>query len=189
MNLVFRNALCTEKLKNSDLNNRNVYIALIIFGILFLVSVLLSGCYSLQGASIPPDVETYSVGFFENKATTVNPKLSQTVTEKLKDKMNNTSLNFVRENGDFNFNGTITDYTINPVTVQENANATQNRLTITINVKFECSKHNNLNFEQSFSSFQDFDATKNFSALENNLVADITDQLIQEIFNKAAVNW
>lgn len=171
------------------MNNRNIYIALIIFGILFLASILLSSCYKFQGASIPPDLETYSVGFFENKAPTVNPKLSQTITEKLKDKMNNTRLNFTRENGDFNFNGTITGYSINPVTVQENATATQNRLTITVNVKFECIKHPELNFEQSFSSFQDFDATKNFSNLENNLVSDITDQLVQEIFNKAAVNW
>jgi len=171
------------------LNNRNIYIALILFAILFLVSMLLSSCYSFQGASIPPDVETYSVGFFENKATTVNPKLGQTLTEKLKDKMNNTRLNFTRENGDFNFNGTITGYTIAPVTVQEDANATQNRLSIVVNIKFECVKHKELNFEQSFSGFQDFDASKNFSSLEDNLVAGITDQLIQEIFNKAAVNW
>ena len=171
------------------MNKRNIYIVLILFALLFLISVLLSGCYTLQGASIPPDVETFSVGFFENKATTVNPKLSQTVTEKLKDKMNNTRLNFTRENGDFNFNGAITSYNITPVTVQGDATATQNRLSIAINVKFECQKHPELNFEQTFNGFQDFDATKNFSALENNLVDGITDQLIQEIFNKAAVNW
>ncbi len=171
------------------MNNRNIYIALILFALFFLISVLLSGCYSLKGSTIPSDISTYSVGFFENKAITVNPKLSQTITEKLKDKMNNTRLNFTRENGDFNFNGAITGYTITPVTVQGDATATQNRLSIAVNVKFECLKHPELNFDQTFNGFQDFDATKNFSALENNLVAGITDQLIQEIFNKAAVNW
>jgi hypothetical protein len=150
---------------------------------------MLSGCYTFQGASIPPDVSTYSVGFIENKAAQVNPKLGQTITEKLKDKMNNTRLNFIRENGDFNFNGTITGYTITPVTVQENATSTQNRLTIILSMKFDCAKHPDKNFEQNFSSFQDFDASKNFTSLESNLVAGITDQLIQEVFNKAAVNW
>ena len=171
------------------MNNRNIYIALILFALLFLISVMFIGCYSFQGASIPPDVNTYSVGFFENRAPTVNPKLSQTITEKLKDKMNNTRLNFIRENGDFNFNGFISNYTITPIAVQGDANTTQNRLTISVNIKFECLKHPGSNFEQEFSSFQDFDATKNFSTLENTLVADITDQLVQEIFNKAAVNW
>jgi len=156
---------------------------------LFWVVILFGSCYSFQGASIPPDVKTYSVGFIENRASTVNPRLSQVITEKLKDKMNNTSLNFIREKGDFDFSGFITNYVITPIAVQEDASTTQNRLTITVKIKFECLKHPELNFEQDFSNFKDFDATKNFSSLENNLVSDITDQLIQEIFNKAAVNW
>ncbi len=154
-----------------------------------MVAIAFGGCYRFQGTSIPPDANTYSVGFIENKAATVNPKLSQTLTEKLKDKMNNTRLNFIRENGDFNFSGYITTYTIAPIAVQGDANTTQNRLSVSVTIKFECIKHPDLNFEQEFKSFQDFDASKNFSSLENNLVAEITDQLVQEIFNKAAVNW
>jgi len=157
--------------------------------ILTMISSILGGCYSFQGASIPPDVNTYSVEFFLNRAATVNPKLSQIVTEKLKDKMNNTRLNFVRENGDFSFSGAITTYNVAPIAVQDNANATKNRLTITVNVKFVCPKHPESNFTTDFSAFEDFDATKNLSTLESTLVSTITDQLIQEIFNKAAVNW
>ena len=161
----------------------------LIYGLCILASFFFGACYSFQGASIPPDVSSYSVGFFENNAPTVNPKLSQIITEKLKDKLNTTRLNFVREKGDFNFTGAITGYSINPIAVQENAMATQNRLTITLTVKFECLKHPANNFEQTFSNFQDFDASKNFTSLENNLVSEISEQLIQEIFNKAAVNW
>ncbi len=160
-----------------------------IYGLLITTSLILSGCYSFQGASIPPDVTSYSVGFFENNTPMVNPKLSQIITEKLKDKMNTTRLNFAREKGDFSFKGSIIGYAIIPIAVKENATATQNRLTITLSIKFECIKHPKNNFEQTFSNFQDFDANKNFSSLENNLVSEITDQLIQEIFNKAAVNW
>lgn len=189
MNWVFRNALCTGKLKNLELNKTHYSKKVFDLMISLVIILIFSGCYKLQGTSIPPDVSTYSVGFIENKAATINPKLSQTVTEKLKDKLNNTRLNFTRENGEFNFNGSITGYTITPVTVQENATATKNRLTITVSIKFDCPKHPDLNFVQIFTSFQDFDATKNFSSIETNLVSDITDQLVQEIFNKAAVNW
>jgi len=171
------------------LSNTKKYLNCFQIPLMIWVLMLFSGCYSFQGASIPPDVSTFSVGFIENRAASVNPRLSQIVTEKLKDKMNNTRLNFIRENGDFNFSGFISNYTVTPIAVQGDANATKNRLTIGITMKFDCLKHPNLNFEQEFSNFQDFDATKNFTSLESNLVAEITDQLIQEIFNKAAVNW
>ena len=171
------------------MNKSKINRIVLISGFCFWLNLTLNSCYKLQGTSIPPDVETYSVGFIENKSAAVNPKLSQVVTEKLKDKLNNTRLNFTRDKGEFNFNGYISGYTITPVTVQENATATKNRLTIIISIKFDCPKHPDLNFEQNFSSFQDFDATKNFSSIESNLVSDITDQLVQEIFNKAAVNW
>ncbi|MCC6720618.1 MAG: hypothetical protein IT243_00320 [Bacteroidia bacterium] len=157
--------------------------------ILIACQFAIFGCYSFQGASIPPDVNTFSVGFFENKAAIVNPSLSNTFTEKLKDKMNNTRLNFIRENGDFSFSGYITEYIVEPIAMQGDANTTKNRLKISINVKFECIKHPEKNFEQTFSNFQDFDANKNFSTLENDLVKEITNQIVQEIFNKAAVNW
>ncbi|NUM32495.1 MAG: hypothetical protein HUU47_09270 [Bacteroidetes bacterium] len=148
-----------------------------------------TGCYTFQGASIPPDVSTFSVSFFENKAATVNPSLSNTVTEKLKDKMNNTRLNFARENGDFNFSGYISEYNVEPISMQGDANTTKNRLKISIQVKFECSKHPEKNFEQQFSNFKDFDANLNFTSIEAQLVKEVTDLIIQEIFNKAAVNW
>jgi hypothetical protein len=189
VNWEYQKERCTEKLKNLVLSKNNKYFGWFQIPLFIGVLMLFAGCYSFQGASIPPDVSTFSVGFIENRAASVNPRLSQIVTEKLKDKMNNTRLNFIRENGDFNFSGYISNYSVNPIAVQGDANATKNRLTIGITMKFECLKHPKLNFEQEFSNFQDFDATKNFTSLESNLVAEITDQLIQEIFNKAAVNW
>lgn len=172
-----------EKLKNSGLKTKKHTFLLI-----WLI-IVISGCYTFQGASIPPDVNTFSVAFFENKAATVNPSLSNAFTEKLKDKMNNTRLNFIRENGDFSFSGYISEYVVEPISMQGDANTTKNRLKISVMVKFECTKHPEKNFEQQFSNFQDFDANLNFSSVENDLVKEISNQLVQEIFNKAAVNW
>lgn len=158
--------------------------------VLFLL--LLSGCgfYKMNGVTIPPDIETISITYFENKAPIINPLLSQLVSEKMKNKfISETQLRLVANSGDFSVSGEITDYTVEPVAVQTNTSSTLNRLKITIKAKLECEKHPKLNFEQSFTQFQDFDANKTFSSVESKLNDEITDMLIQEIFNKIAINW
>lgn len=160
--------------------------------ILILVSGLFSSCgfYSFTGTSIPPDIEHFSVQYFQNNASIVAPLLSQNFTEKLKNKfISDTRLQIVTSNGDFNFSGYIRDYRIEPVAIQGDATTNLNRLSITVHVKMECSKHPKLAFEQDFVSFMDFDATRNFSSIESTLIEEITEMLVQQIFNKAAINW
>ena len=85
-----------------------------------------------------------------------------------------------------------TDITKKPelaISAQNTDNASLNRLTITINVKLVSDKDPKSAFEQSFTNFQDFDAARDFSQVETELVNDISDMLIQTIFNKAAINW
>jgi len=157
------------------------------FGIL-----LLSGCglYKMNGVTIPPDIESISIAYFENKAPIINPLLSQQVSEKMKNKfISETQLQLIANGGDFAVFGEITDYTVEPVAVQTNTSSTLNRLKISIKARLECEKHPKLNFEQSFTQFQDFDANKTFSSVEVKLTDEITDMLIQEIFNKIAINW
>jgi hypothetical protein len=164
--------------------------------VIALVVISLTGCkieklgYSFAGTSIPPEVKTFSVAFFENNAPINSPLLSQTFTEKLKQKfIEETSLDIETSNGDFSFSGSIVGYTIAPVSAQSTDNAQLNRLTITVNVKLDCPKKPSLNFEQPFSNFEDFDATLNFSTVEDELIDEITIMLVQQIFNKAAINW
>ncbi|MBR9861065.1 hypothetical protein GYB22_10045 [bacterium] len=160
--------------------------------ILLVLLPFIPGCgiYSFSGTSIPEDVETFSVAFFENNAAIVSPLLSQNFTEKLKSKfISETNLSIVEENGDFAFSGYITRYSVDPISVQGDDNAQLNRLTITVNVKMESPDHPELSFEQSFENFQDFDANTNFASRESQLNDEITDLLIQQIFNKAAINW
>ncbi|NNJ55335.1 MAG: LptE family protein [Bacteroidia bacterium] len=148
------------------------------------------GIYSFSGTSIPPEVETFSVGFFENLASINSPLLSQTFTEKLKQKfISETNLSIVETEGDFKFTGDITNFVIAPVSAQSTDNAQLNRLTITINVKLESEKNPKSDFEQSFNNFQDFDAAENFNSVEDQLIDEITDMLVQQVFNKAAINW
>ncbi|MEN9510809.1 MAG: hypothetical protein RLZZ370_628 [Bacteroidota bacterium] len=146
--------------------------------------------YSLSGVNIPEDVRNISVDFFPNEATLVNPQLSQLFTEKLRSKfVGETRLDLIESQGDFRCSGSIKDYRIDPVAVQNNAAATQNRLQVAIKVKFECPLHPELNFEDVFSFFADYDATANFQSLERGLAEQVCDQIVQQIFNKVALNW
>ena len=161
--------------------------------ILFLLSlVFLSACgfYSFTGASISPDVKTVSVQYFPNRAGTIEPTLSQVFTEQLKDYfLEQTNLNFETELGDLNFSGEIVKYEVKPIAIQANEQAAQNRLTIAVKVTFENTKDDTKNFEQKFSRYADYDSEQNLAEAEDVLIQQITNELAEDIFNKAVVNW
>lgn len=146
--------------------------------------------YSLSGASISPEVKTLTVYYFNKTAALGPPALGQFFTEKLKEKfVSQTSLTPVERNGDVIFEGTITAYTITPQNILPNETAAKNRLSITVNVKYTNKVDEKNSFESSFTRFTDYDSQVNLSTVEDQLVKDVTDQLIDDIFNKAFINW
>lgn len=158
----------------------------------FALSLSLSGCisYSFTGASIPPEMKTVTVNYFVNQAPLFQSTLSQTFTEKLKDRiLSQSSLVLANTNGDAVFEGEITNYQVNPTAIQGNETAARNRLTITVHVKFTYNKDPKLNFEYSFTQFEDFNSTESFAAKEDELITAIVDKLTEDIFNKAFANW
>lgn len=149
------------------------------------------GTYSFSGASIPDEMKTISVQFFENTSALVVPYLSQQFTEGLKDRIRNQSrLSIVRTEADANFEGRITDYSIRPVAIQGNDRAGLNRVTVTVMVKYTNVLKPELNFEQSFQAFQEFSLNQGpIQTQEQKLLALIIRQLTEDIFNKAFANW
>lgn len=169
----------------------------IFFSTVFLGTVLLiNSCaykLSFNGASIPPDLKTVNVQFFENNAPLVVNTLSQSFTEALKERIRSTtSLNIVRGEANATFSGAITNYVIAPVSIQAtNPNqppiAGASRLSITVTVKYTYEADKKLSFEETFTRFKEF--TGDISSQENNLIADINKQLTEDIFNRAFANW
>lgn len=163
--------------------------------ILLTLAILTQNCkvsYSFSGASISPDVKTVSIKTFQNVAPLAQPTLSQTFTESLKDIfITQTNLTLVEKGGDLQFEGKITGYSVAPVAIQGSqfSTASLNRLSITVQVKFINTKDEKQNFEQTFTRFADFDASKNLASVENELIKDINSQLSQDIFNRAVTNW
>lgn len=166
-----------------------------ILPLLFLAGfiLLLNACkisYSFSGASISPDVKTISIQYFQNRASLVQPGLSQNLTDALIDKCKSqTNLGFVNGIGDVNFEGEISDYNTRPLTVSADAQAATNRFTITVKVKFTNAIDPELSYEQSFSRYEDYDSALSLGDVEDSLSGKIIELLIEDIFNKAFVNW
>lgn len=153
---------------------------------------LLQACkvsYSFTGASTT-GLGTVSVQYFQNRASLVQPGLSQNLTDALIDKCKaQTSLKIINGLGDANFEGEITDYITRPLTVAADAQAAMNRFTISVKVKFTNSVQPDLSYEQTFSRYEDYDSNLDLSQVEKELSDKIVDLIIEDIFNKAFVNW
>jgi len=161
--------------------------------VVFIVGVFAARCkinYSFTGANLSPDIKTFTVYYFPNRARLVNPTLSQTFTEQLKEKLQRqTSLDELADNGDIEFEGQITGYEVRPMSIQKDDLAAQNRLTVTIKVKYTNNKVPDDSFEKSFSAFEDFDSSSTLSDIEGSLVPEIIKKLNEDIFNASIANW
>lgn len=161
--------------------------------LLVVTGSLLSDCkmsYSFTGANLSPEIKTFSVYYFPNRAKLINPTLSQSFTEGLKDKLNRqTPLDELAENGDIEFEGQITEYRFQPMSVAKDDVSQQTRLTVEIKVKYTNHKEPDADFEQTFSAFEDYDSNLSISSVEDGLVVLIINKLTEDIFNATIANW
>jgi len=163
-----------------------------LLAVMFLISTF-AACkisYSFSGASISPQVKTLSVQRFFNRAPLAPSGLDQLLTDALIDKCKSqTNLRIVSDLGDVDFEGEITDYKTQPLTVAADAYAAMNRFTITVRVKFTNTVEAHLSYEQSFSRYEDYNSNLDLNAVEQELSSRIMDMIVEDIFNKAFVNW
>ena len=110
------------------------------FFIFLILSTAITGCgiYSFTGADIDySKTKSFQVNYFQNNAAIVEPGMAREFTQQLQDLLlNQTSLDLVNSGGDLTYEGEITEYYIAPITATSQNTAAQNRLTISINVRF-----------------------------------------------------
>jgi len=161
--------------------------------VLFTLLLVISGCsvnYSFSGVNISEEVETYSVDYFPNRAPLVQAQLSQEFTNALMDKIQgNTSLELSNSGGDVQFSGEITGYAMRPAAITSAETAARNRLTITVRVKYINAMDPDLDFDSSFSRYEEYDATQSLADVENDLILLIVEDLVEDIFNRAFISW
>lgn len=161
-----------------------------ISGIIILLMVTLSSCYKFTGISIPPDVSTYYVATFENRAANAPPGIAQLFSEQLKDKIRNGSrLQFTEESPQIEFDGAISSFNIRSMAPTAGNETAFNRLNISISVDYTNTRNEEENWTKSFSWFRDFENADDFSSMQDEFIEDIFEQLTEDVFNQAFTNW
>jgi hypothetical protein len=162
------------------------------FASVLLISLMLlfSGCYSFRDVSIPPEVKTVRIQYFENKARLFNPVLSPLLTDKLRQKViSQTRLTQVQgEDADYDIAGTITDCSVSTTGIS-NQQAASNRLNITVQIEFKNRLDESKNFEASVTRNFDFSASLTLDQAQLQLQDEIIRNLSDEIFNRIFSNW
>lgn len=148
--------------------------------------------YKFNGSAIDYNVyKTIHVGQFPIRAALVYPPLQQMFENALLDYIaRNTRLQIVdTQNTDITLDGEITGYDLSPQAVSENAIAAETRLTISVRIKYTDSKNDKNNVDQTFSAYKDFDSNEMLTDVQDDLCQQITEQLIDLIFNATLGNW
>ena len=165
--------------------------------LLFMIALQACNVYSFTGASLGPEVETISIQNFYNDSGGGPPNMSQLFTEKIKDYyQQNTNLTLVDNNGDLLVEGSISRYEFTPVAPRASGNdeigdvASLMRLNITVNATYINTYDDEFNFDnRSFSFFADFDAEQDPASVEDELIDEILEQIVFDIFNASVANW
>ena len=162
--------------------------------LLLLLLTLASSCtisYKLNGASIDyTTTKTISFEAFPIKAPLVYAPLAVNFNDELTGKFaSQTRLEQVRQDGDLQIGGAITGYSLSPQAVKADAYAAQTRLTIKVKVKFVNKKNPSEDFEQEFSAYRDFDATRLLTDVQDELCNEMIKELVEQIFNATVANW
>ena len=161
--------------------------------ILFLIIAMsINSCsiYNFTGTG-KIDAKTFQVNFFQNNAELIEPGIDRTFTQQLQAIIQNqTNLNLTNTGGDLVYEGEIVGYNITPMTATADQRAAQNRLTITVNVRFTNKNKEEDNFEKRFSFFFDYTGSDQLIGSKLTEAVDtIFERITQDIFNESLAKW
>ena len=156
----------------------------------------LNGCgvYNFSGASTGT-AQSFQVNFFQNYAdqspgSTIEPQLDRDFTNALQDVITNlTSLSLTGSEGDLIYEGEIVEYRVSPMSATANQTAAQNRLTMSVNVRFFNTTKEDSDFEKRFSFFFDFPATQLLESVKGEAHEVLFERITQEISNESLNDW
>jgi Lipopolysaccharide-assembly len=137
------------------------------------------------------DAKTFQVNYFQNVAELVEPGIDRSFTLKLQSLIQNqTNLNLTTTDGDLVYEGEIVDYRISPMTATADLNAAQNRLSITVKLRFSNKNKSQENFEKNFSFYYDYSGSQQLVGAQLRTALDeIFNRLTQDIFSESLAKW
>lgn len=159
--------------------------------IILTATTVSCGIYSFTGTNIQDNVKSFQVNYFQNAAPQIEPGVDRDFTIALQDLIQNqTNLELVPSNGDLVYEGEITEYRISPTTATANNTAAQNRLSVTVRVRFYNKKNEEDDFEKTFSFFYDYQGSSLLTgSIKDTALEEIFERITQDIFNASLAKW
>lgn len=162
--------------------------------LILLASLAVGGCkpsFTLNGAPIDyTKYHTIRVANFPIRAALVYPPLQQTFENELLNYISrNTRLQTTDGPSDLSIEGEITQYYLTPQAVTEDAYASRTRLTIGVRVKYTDAKDESKDVDQTFTAYRDFDSSQMLTDVQDQLCQEISEELVQLIYNATLGNW
>lgn len=160
------------------------------------LALLLSSCgaYNFTGGDVGL-ARTFQVNYFQNYSTqspgsVFQPALDRDFTLSLQNLiLNQTNLDLVNSGGDLLYEGEIVEYRVQPMSATAEQRAAQNRLTMSVNVRFFNRTKEESDWEQRFSFFFDYPANSQLSSVQDEAHLAIFERINQDIFNKSLADW
>lgn len=159
-----------------------------------LIAMLLDSCvvsYKLNGASIDYNlIKSITIEPFVNRASYQWGPMASMFNTTISDVyVKQTKLRQVKRDGDLYISGDITSYDQTNKSISSDGFSSMVQLKITVRVTFRNNKNRDEDFERTFSSSREYDASQQLSAVQEELVQQMIDDIVDQIFNATVANW
>ena len=163
----------------------------------FILLFILTSCWPISVSlidkgSMPEEWKTFSVKTLNNKAPNAPLSYSPNLTEQIKDGIQNNTrlqLNTQSNKAEIIIEGSVNNYNLSPIALQEGDNAAKNRLTISTQFTIFIQKPEESIMKLTSTRFADYDSNTDLSSVENQLLDEINEQIVQDVINKLLSNW
>lgn len=163
--------------------------------LVLLLSKILVGCagcpYSFTGASLPPDMKTIAIPFFEDVSGFGEPGLREMITNELIKKFTeDISLEVAdKKTSDTILEGTIISVRDEPVVITGTEKVNTRRISIAVKVSFTDLRIRKVLWEKSFSQWGDYNASEGGIANRQTGFSTAIDKLTEDILIATVSDW
>ena len=162
-----------------------------------ILFIILTSCWPvsvslIDQGSMPEEWKTFSVKTLNNKAPNAPLNYTPNLTEQIKDGIQNNTrlqLNTQTNKAEIIIEGSVNNYNLSPIALQEGDNAAKNRLTISTQFSIFIQKPEESIMKLTSTRFADYDSNSDLSDVENQLLEEINEQIVQDVINKLLSNW
>mgnify|MGYP003358091417 FL=1 len=177
-------------MKRHRMNIKKKQLLWAVIGLCIITACSFKG-YKFNGASIDyTQTKTIQIAEFQNRSSYVWGPMASMFNNRLRDQFaDHTKLIQVKRNGDLRLDGEITQYSQRNKSISSDGHSAQTELSMTVNVRFINTKKHSEDFERQFTATATYETTQSLNAVQEELVTQMTRDIVDQIFNATVANW